>query len=106
VGCGPKEDPGGGEGETAAAEGGARSERIATMNPVEKEEFCRRLARIIDPDQPPGFAAHQLARAVVSLVQDRGGRDAALLVGPVNELAARFTRPDVADLDDEEDVDR
>ncbi len=68
------------------------AERHAVCNPVELEDLVRRLARVIDPDEPPGLAAHQLARSVVSLVKNRGGLEAARLIAPIDRLAEEVRR--------------
>jgi hypothetical protein len=60
-----------------------------SMNPISKEALVQQLAAAIDPDAPPGLAASELAREVVTLVEDLGGKDAALLVPAVQELVAR-----------------
>lgn len=55
-------------------------------NPVKKEQAIRLLASLIDRDEP--LAAQGLARAVVSLVQDREPREALSLVRQLADLAA------------------
>ena len=57
------------------------------------ERLIRELAAEIDQDQPPGIAARNLARAVVCLVQDRGGPQAVLLESEINKLHPRYPRP-------------
>ncbi len=59
----------------------------AAVNPLEKEQLVRRLAAVIDHDEPPGLGAHQLAREVLTLVQDLGGKGAALMLRPIRDLA-------------------
>lgn len=51
------------------------------------------LELLIDPDYPPGMAAHDLARAVVNLVRDQGGMDAVRIAVEVDRLAAELGRP-------------
>ncbi len=65
----------------------------------------RYLTAAIDPDEPVGMAAGNLARAVVALVQDRGGKEAVLLEGAVNELARRYPRATQASVDEPVELD-
>lgn len=44
------------------------------------------LAHVIEPDRPPGLAAHTLARSVVALVRDRGGAGAGALAAELDAL--------------------
>ncbi len=64
------------------------------MDPVDTEDIIHRLAIFIDADEPPGLAAHKLARAAVCLVRDREPRDAIALGDELNRLAfdPRFRR--------------
>lgn len=66
------------------------------MNAFDFEKLVRSLAVAIDPDEPIGMAAGNLARAIVALVRDRGGKEAVLLEGAVNELAKRYPRNSTA----------
>lgn len=65
------------------------------MDPVEKEHLIALLADAIDPrDTPtPSQQALELARAVVSLVQDRDARDCLLMTPMLNDLAGVFREP-------------
>lgn len=56
-------------------------------------ELIHRLAALIDPDEPPGLAAHMLADAVLQLVENRGAVGAAQLVRAVQGLSLRHPRP-------------
>lgn len=62
------------------------------MHPVSKEYLIALLADAIDSHDvaTPSPQALELARAVVSLVQDRDGRDCLLLTPMLNDLAAAF----------------
>jgi hypothetical protein len=55
-------------------------------------QLISQLAQIIDHDQPPGLAARVLAAAVVELVRDRGGKEAALILDDVRALGAKHLR--------------
>jgi hypothetical protein len=62
------------------------------VNSVQKEELVARLALVIDSDRPPGLAARTLARSVISLVRDRGGKEAAVLAEELDRFAVSFPR--------------
>ena len=62
------------------------------MDPVRKERLIRELQCIIDTDEPPGMAARDLARSVVSLVQDRSGGCAIDLSVEIDNLARKYPR--------------
>jgi hypothetical protein len=55
-------------------------------------DVVHRLAALIDSDEPPGLAAHRLARTVVALVEDRGATEAALLDCDLEALVNRYRR--------------
>lgn len=59
------------------------------------ERLIRELAAEIDDDEPPGMAACNLARAVVSLVQSREASQAVLLEAEINNLSPRYPRPTI-----------
>jgi hypothetical protein len=61
-------------------------------NPIDKERCILLLTRIIDHDEPPGLAARNLARAVVSLVQDRSGPESIILESKINALNPQHPR--------------
>lgn len=52
------------------------------------------LAAEIDHDEPPGLAAHQLARAALCLIRNRDGAQAVLLETELNKLHPKYPRPD------------
>lgn len=56
-------------------------------------EAITALVLLIDPDSPPGLAAHELAWAVVNLVRDQGGVDAVRIAIAIDELASKLGRP-------------
>ncbi len=58
----------------------------------ERERVTGALAMLIDSDQPPGLAARELARIVVSLVQEREPAEAIRISGRLIKLAALFPR--------------
>jgi hypothetical protein len=58
----------------------------------ECERIVGALAMLIDADEPPGLAARELARTVVSLVRDRESPDAVRISGALIRLGARFPR--------------
>ena len=79
-------------------------------DPIRIERLVHELATIIDADEPPGLAAHQLAKAVVSLVKDRESPQAILLTDMLNRLHPLFKRwesvcPNEAEIDEQEGVD-
>lgn len=51
------------------------------------------LEMLIDPDYPPGLAAHDLARAVINLVRDQGGIDALRITIEIDRIATELGRP-------------
>jgi len=51
------------------------------------------LEMLIDPDYPPGMAAHDLTRAVINLVRDQGGIDALRITIEVDRIATELGRP-------------
>jgi hypothetical protein len=57
-----------------------------------RHQLVCKLAELIDSDEPPGLAAHELARTIVSLVADRESTQAVLLTSALNELRTRFPR--------------
>jgi len=57
-----------------------------------RADFILGLARVIDPDEPPGLAANVLARSVLALVEDRGAKTAALLASELDALLLRYPR--------------
>lgn len=58
-----------------------------------EQECITALVVLIDPDSPPGLAAHELAWAIVNLVHDQGGIDALRISTAIDELAAKLGRP-------------
>lgn len=57
-----------------------------------RDELIQALARVIDPDEPPGLAATVLARRVIAFVENRGGKGAFLLVEQLEALNYRCPR--------------
>ncbi len=64
-----------------------------TMNPAMKERLIHELVKAIDGDEPPGLAAHRLARAAVSLVQERDAKQALRIAKDLEDLDAEYERP-------------
>lgn len=61
------------------------------MDPVEKERLVAELVIAIAPRAvPPSAAAYALARAAVSLVQDRDERDCRVLARMLGDLCRAF----------------
>lgn len=60
---------------------------------VNEARALEALEMLIDPDYPPGLAAHDLARAVINLVRDQGGIDALRITIEVDRIAAELVRP-------------
>jgi hypothetical protein len=61
--------------------------------PPSREALISRLTKEIDRDEPPGLAARILAAAVVELVRDRDGAQAALMIDDVRGIGAKHLRP-------------
>jgi hypothetical protein len=57
-----------------------------------KEKLIHELASLIDLGGAPGLAAFRLARAVVSLVQDRDDKQATLLASGLETIGAHWSR--------------
>jgi len=60
--------------------------------PLSSERLYRELARVIDHDEPPGMGAKALARSVLALVENRGGKAAVHLAIQLDELGVRNPR--------------
>lgn len=61
--------------------------------PLTRPELIKAIAREIDSDEPPGLAANVLAAAVLDLVENRGGKEAAILLEDVRKLGDSHPRP-------------
>lgn len=65
------------------------------MNPARFDELVAKVALAIDRDAvEPSISARVLARAVVSLVEDRSGPECVYLALDLSELAQKYPRKD------------
>jgi hypothetical protein len=65
---------------------------VSPLRIVDGDDLRRALTMAIDRDQPPGLAAAELARAVLSLVQDRDAKEAVHIAAAIADVAQRFPR--------------
>lgn len=63
------------------------------MNKPTKERLINELAPLIDSDEPPGLAAHRLARAAVELIAEREPKQAYRIAKDLEDLNAEYERP-------------